>query len=83
MLAGFSKLVAPALGRGGMAHRPAAGRFLLLLAGRPSDLAEWDAAERDRLLSGVLMSPVLIRLARFAVLGVRALKEADEAAKGF
>jgi hypothetical protein len=83
MLTGFSELIAPALARGGMAHRPAAARFLLLLAGRPWGLTEWDAAERDLLLSGVLTSPVLIRLARFAVLGARALKEADEAAKGF
>lgn len=82
MLAGFGEVVAPALARSGMAGRPVAARFLLLLAEKPWCLASWDPHEKEALLRGVITSPVLIRAARFAVLGARALKETDEAAKG-
>jgi hypothetical protein len=36
-----------------------------------------------QILRGVTTSPVLMRAARFAMLGAKAFKEAEEAAKGF
>lgn len=83
MLAGFSDVISSTLARNGMAGRPTAARFLLLFAGRPWQLAGWDPVEVSSLLRGVTTSPVLIRAARFAVLGSRAFKEAGEEAKGF
>ncbi|MGW0056560.1 hypothetical protein [Nocardia nova] len=83
MLTGFSEVIAPTLAHNGMAGQPAVARFLLLLAGRPWQLAGWDPAEVASLLRGVTTLPVLIRAARFAVLGTRAFKEVDEEVKGF
>ncbi|EIC64883.1 hypothetical protein [Mycobacteroides abscessus] len=83
MLAGFDAVIAPALEHARLIEHPGAARFLLLLADKPWHLASWDQTERAQLLRGVTTSPVLIRAARFAVLGARALKEAEENAKGF
>ena len=55
-----------------------AARFLLLLASRPGSLAVWDEVERDLMLRCVMSSPVLIRAARFAVLGTEDLREEPE-----
>ena len=63
--------------------RPGAARFLLLLAGRPGQLVKWDATERDAMLRAVITSPILLRAARFAVLGSRSYKDAEDAKKGF
>jgi hypothetical protein len=54
----------------------------LLLASRPGLILDWDPAERDKILDAVVTSPVLLRAARFAVLGSRAFIDADEASKG-
>jgi len=83
MLAGFDAVIAPTLEHARMAQQPGAARFLLLLAGKPWHLADWDPTAREQILRGVTTSPVLMRAARFAVLGARALKEAEEAVKGF
>ncbi|RIR09571.1 hypothetical protein [Mycobacteroides abscessus] len=83
MLVGFDAVIAPALERARLIEYPGAARFLLLLAGKPWHLASWDQKGRAQLLRGVTVSPVLIRAARFAVLGARALKKAEENAKGF
>lgn len=83
MLAGFARLIDPVLRRSGIADVPAAARFLLLFAGRPWCLASWSSASRDALLRGITISPVLVRAARFAVLGARALNDAEEAERGF
>ncbi|UNZ18044.1 hypothetical protein [Streptomyces sp. 891-h] len=55
-----------------------AAEFLLLLASRPGSLAAWDEAERDMMLRCVMSSPVLIRAARFAVLGTEEIREEPE-----
>jgi hypothetical protein len=44
-------------------------RFLLQLASSPGELAEWDETELNQYLRCVLTDPVLVRAARFAVLG--------------
>lgn len=83
LLSGFAETMGGTFRSSGIAGRPAAARFLLTLAGRPGYIADWDAAERDKLLERVIGSPVLLRAARFAVLGTRALNEAEAAAGGF
>jgi hypothetical protein len=82
MLGGFSDVISPALARGTLHSQPHAAKFLLTLAGTPSQLAEWDQDELAGLLRGAAASPNLIRAARFAVLGARALKEAGYQAEG-
>jgi hypothetical protein len=58
-------------------------RFLLLLAGRPGLLADWEDDEAVFLLERILQTPVLYRAARFAVLGTRALNDADGVERSF
>ena len=83
MLDGFNTVIEPALAHARMSGHRGAARFLLLLAGKPWHLSTWDVGERTALFRGVTTSPVLVRAARFAVLGARAFKNAEEAAKGF
>lgn len=78
MLDGFGTIIEPALVHARLSGHPRAARFLLLLAGMPWHLSRWDAGERAALLRGVTTSPVLVRAARFAVLGARAFKDAEE-----
>jgi hypothetical protein len=82
MLVGFSDVISSPLARSGMSGRPLAARFLLAFAGTPWELAEWDQVEVAAQLRCVTASPVLLRAARFAVLGTRAVKEADDLARG-
>lgn len=83
LLVGFARTMAGTIRDAGMAQAPAAPRFLLLLAGRPGDIANWSVKQRDQLIQGVIGSPVLLRAARYAVLGTRALNNVDEIAGGF
>ncbi len=83
MLAGFDAVIAPTLEHARMTEQSGVARFLLLLAGKPWHLASWDPTAREQILRGVTASPVLMRAARFAVLGARALKDAEDLAKGF
>jgi hypothetical protein len=83
LLLGFNEVIAPHLTATGLADRPAVSRFLLMLAGRPGYLAEWDEQEAAFLLERVLQTPVLYRAARFAVLGTRALNDADGVERSF
>jgi hypothetical protein len=83
LLAGFTEIITPALRYRGLAGVATAPQFLLLLASRPALIPDWDPAERDKILAAVVTSPVLLRAARFAVLGSRAFINADEASKGF
>jgi hypothetical protein len=83
LLPGFAETMETAFKSSGLRGRPGVARFLLTLAGRPGYIADWDAAERDKLLELVIDSPVLLRAARYAVLGTRALNEAQTAAEGF
>lgn len=83
LLLGFGGVVKPFLTRCGITGRPAAPRFLLMLAGRPGYVASWEPTEAAFLIDRVLESPVLYRAARFAVLGTRALNDADGTARSF
>ncbi len=83
LLLGFHDVVAPLLAASGLGDRPAASRFLLTLAGRPGFLAEWEDEDLAYLLEHVIQTPVLYRAARFAVLGTRALNDADGVERSF
>lgn len=74
---GFADAIKALVPPSGMGDHRAAAEFLLTLASRPGSVASWADAERDRLLRCVLLSPVLIRAARFAVLGTEALRDAS------
>ncbi|MFI1619980.1 hypothetical protein ACH4VT_23885 [Streptomyces lydicus] len=80
---GFADAVEAIVTSSGMGDPHAAGDFLLALASSPGSVANWAEPEKDRLLRCVLISPVLIRAARFAVLGTEALRDAsDQSASG-
>jgi hypothetical protein len=83
LLLGFNEAIAPHLEASGLDDRPAVARFLLMLAGRPGHLADWDDDEAAFLLERILQTPVLYRAARFAVLGTRALNDADGVERSF
>lgn len=83
LLSGFYYVIEPHLARHGIIGKPSAPRFLLMLAGRPSYITEWGTNDAMFILDRVLTSPVLYRAARFAVLGVRALNDDEDAERGF
>lgn len=83
LLVGFSEVITPHLIASGVRGKPSAPRFLLTLAGRPGRITEWDPSEAESLIDRVLLSPILYRAARFAVLGTRALNDADGLERGF
>jgi hypothetical protein len=83
LLLGFHEVITPHLASHGITGKPAMPRFLLLLAGRPGYITEWDTSEAVFILEQVLRSPVLYRAARFAVLGTRALNDAEGVEGGF
>ncbi|TPG17171.1 hypothetical protein [Pedococcus bigeumensis] len=83
LLLGFDKVIAPHLAACGVIRKPGAARFLLMLAGRPGYIGEWEASEADFLINRVLLSPMLYRAARFAVIGTRALNDADGVDRSF
>ncbi|MCC6497881.1 MAG: hypothetical protein IT193_16640 [Propionibacteriaceae bacterium] len=66
---GFSQAAASLITSAGMSNTLKGARLLLQLASSPGELLDWDEAERNRYLRCVLTDPVLIRVARFAVLG--------------
>lgn len=76
-IAGFSMLVAAELRREGITDPIRGAEFLLALASCPAALLDWDDQERLQLIRCVLGSPVLVRAARFAILGTQ-----DELAGG-
>jgi hypothetical protein len=82
LLLGFDGVIAAALRENGVQAQPTAARFLLTLAGRPGHILDWPEADRDHLLQRVVSSPVLLRAARFAVLGTRILDQ-ESASRGF
>lgn len=82
-LAGFAEAIAPTLKHRGLAGIVTAAKFLLLLASRPGLILDWEPDEREKILAAVVTSPVLLRAARFAVLGSRAFMTDKEASKGF
>lgn len=70
-LAGFTEMIARTSEIAGI-RNPSAPYFLLSLADHPKRILEWDRLTRGVLLRDILLSPVLLRAARFAVLGSRA-----------
>lgn len=84
LLMGFDQTIQGQLRKSGLGGKPTAARFLLMLAGRPGFITkQWEATECTQLLDAILQSPVLYRAARFAVLGTRALNDADGVARSF
>jgi hypothetical protein len=83
LLLGFNEVISPRLAASGLGDLPTASRFLLMLAGRPGYLSDWDDKETAFLLARVIQTPVLYRAARFAVLGTRALNDADGVERSF
>lgn len=83
LLEGFNDAITPHLEASGLGDRPAVARFLLMLAGRPGHLSEWKDDEAAFLLERIIQNPVLYRAARFAVLGTRALNDADGVERSF
>ncbi|MEH0843122.1 hypothetical protein V6U81_12115 [Micromonospora sp. CPCC 205711] len=75
LLSGFAGAIASTAASSGIDDPHLAARFLLCLASSPGRLAEWNPTERDQLLDRVVNSPVLLRAARFVVLGTDAYRE--------
>ena len=83
LIPGFADVIASTLRDNGIKNQPSAARFLLTLAGHPGHIADWALHDRDYLLERIITSPVLLRAARFAVLGTRALNDVKSAERGF
>lgn len=83
LLRGFPDVIIPKLAGYGITNKMATPRFLLMLAGRPGFIGDWEPDEATILLDRVLVSPILYRAARFAVLGTRALNDAEGVERGF
>lgn len=66
---GFHEVASGLITAAGMPNTLTGARLLLQLASSPGELANWDETQRNRYLRCVLPNPVLIRAARFAVLG--------------
>lgn len=69
LISGFSEAIAALATSAGMPDATKGARLVLQLASSPGELLDWDEAERAQYLRSVLTDPVLIRTARFAVLG--------------
>lgn len=78
LLPGFAREIASVLVECGVRDRSSAARFLLTFAGRPGFILEWPASDRDYFLNCIFNSPVLLRAARFAVLGVHSLNDSNQ-----
>ncbi|MGW6504282.1 hypothetical protein [Nonomuraea angiospora] len=73
LLAGFSEALVSTIQVGDGAGNQAIARFVLTLADQPGQiLTGWSPSECQDLVTKVLASPVLMRAARFAILGTRA-----------
>jgi hypothetical protein len=71
---GFDALMASVSSRYGLVNHPKAADFVVALSKSPGDLMTWGPDERENLIKIVWTSPALIRAARFAVLGIEALR---------
>ena len=69
LIVGFSEAIADLARSSGMADIWKGARFLLQLVSSPGELLDWDHDELNQYLRCVLTEPVLVRAARFAVLG--------------
>lgn len=83
LLTGFAEAMQGTLRANNLVGHDSGPRFFLTLAGRSGLVANWPTVERDYLLQAVVTTPLLLRAARFAVLGTRLLSEAESAGKGF
>ena len=83
LLFGFHEVISPHLAGYGLKGRPSVARFLLMLAGRPGYITEWEPSDASFIIERVLLSPMLYRAARFAVLGTRALNDAEGVERSF
>ncbi|MFI0729075.1 hypothetical protein ACH4S9_08605 [Streptomyces sp. NPDC021225] len=75
---GLSEAIRPIAADTGIGDPRVAAEFLLLFASTPGALESWDEIERDKMLRCVLISPVLIRAARFTIMSAEDLREASE-----
>ncbi|MQS06204.1 hypothetical protein [Streptomyces alkaliphilus] len=75
---GLSEAIGSIAADTGIGDPRVAAEFLLLLASTPGSLESWDETEREKMLRCVLISPVLIRAARFAILATEDLREAPD-----
>ncbi|GAA1137800.1 hypothetical protein GCM10009651_22310 [Microbacterium natoriense] len=83
LLTGFAEAAHSSLRAAGFTGHDTAPRFLLTLAGRTGDVMEWSKTERRFLLDQVLLSPGLVRAARFAILGTRLFGDSEQERQGF
>jgi hypothetical protein len=69
LIQGFGDAMSSLMVSAGMPSRFKGARLLLQLASSPGELLDWEEAERDKYVRCILTDPVLMRAARFAVLG--------------
>ncbi len=69
LIMGFSEAISDLAKSSGMTDIKKGARFLLQLTSSPGELLDWDQDELNQYLRCVLTDPVLVRAARFAVLG--------------
>jgi hypothetical protein len=74
---GFAEVIASYAAHSGLHNPSEATRFLLELASTPGRVMDWPPPDRDRILKHIVEHPLLIRAARFAVLGTEALRASD------
>jgi hypothetical protein len=83
LLPGFAEVIVPTLRESGI-ENPSAPRFLLTMARRLGYITQqWSAADRTFMLDRIKTSPVLLRAARYAVIGSRAFAEQADLQRGF
>lgn len=69
LIQGFSQAIEQLAVSARMPDASTGARFLLQLASSPGELLDWAESEREQYLRCTLTDPVLIRAARFAILG--------------
>lgn len=74
LLSGFADAIASTAANSRIDDPRLAASFLLSLARSPGRIADWNPLKRDELLDCIVTSPVLVRAARFAVLGTDAYR---------
>ncbi len=79
---GFADVIASTLRRTGLDDVADSSLYLMHLADDLSALCDWDADQSSKIVSAVVRAPVLLRAARFAVLGARAFSEDEPTRRG-
>lgn len=85
ILVGFASAINTTLIESGIDVKlhPSAARFILTFAGRPGWIMDWQESERMFLVQRIIASPVLLRAARFAILGTRILNDVESVERSF